>query len=265
MAEPSTPEIKISKNPIIQPLVDTERQKLEGKFPSADPKLLNQYARDKVAAGLRGERQKEQKAKVAMYDHLTGMLNRRWFDAELKKRVTELRRSKNTTKPLWLLYFDLDKFKDVNTQYGETPGGDRILKLISQLPFRAEEPIARLGGEEFGEIIDEEITEDSLARVLGRYMTAMKENSTKELASRQTVTGVAAENKVKEVTISFGLTQYVPGDSPESFLVRANAAMRRAKATGRNKIVIAEPINPSNREVETGPYIFKDLQPMLTT
>lgn len=212
-----------------------------------------------------GEFQTEIAQTLARVDPLTRLPNRRWFAEETQRKISQLERTK-AQKPLWFLYFDLDDFKKVNDQFGETHGGDPVLKTVAELPFRKEEPIARLGGEEFGELIDKEVTEEQLARVIGRYVQTMKEKSTAVLATRRPIKDLTPEERVKEVTISFGLAKYVPGDTADSLMVRSNRAMKHAKAEGKNKAVIAEPLNAEEFGFDIPQeYKFRDLQPVLSS
>lgn len=88
----------------------------------------------------------------ASYDELTGLLNRRAFEAQLT-RAWELADVKDA--PSYLMYMDLDRFKVVNDTSGHT-AGDELLRAVSEIlndSVRANDTVARLGGDEFGIIL----------------------------------------------------------------------------------------------------------------
>ena len=90
----------------------------------------------------------------ASYDELTGLLNRRAFEAELERAWDEGRSGKN---PSFLMYMDLDQFKVVNDTSGHT-AGDALLRKVSEIlqsNVRANDIVGRLGGDEFGVILRE--------------------------------------------------------------------------------------------------------------
>ncbi len=88
----------------------------------------------------------------ASYDELTGLLNRRAFEAELEKAWENGRRGKG---PSFLMYMDLDQFKVVNDTSGHT-AGDQLLRKVSDIilnSVRANDIVGRLGGDEFAVIL----------------------------------------------------------------------------------------------------------------
>jgi two-component system cell cycle response regulator len=90
----------------------------------------------------------ETSVNMALTDSLTGLFNRRYLIAHLKKIIDELGQ---TAKPICVLIFDLDHFKNVNDTYGHHAGDD-VLKEFSQRlgrELRSFDMLARLGGEEF--------------------------------------------------------------------------------------------------------------------
>jgi two-component system cell cycle response regulator len=90
----------------------------------------------------------ETSVNMALTDSLTGLFNRRYLIAHLKKIMEEMGQ---TAKPICVLLFDLDHFKNVNDTYGHH-AGDEVLKEFSQRlsrELRSFDMLARLGGEEF--------------------------------------------------------------------------------------------------------------------
>lgn len=209
-----------------------------------DPNLSRQ---DKQKLKRTAFRTAEQMYPLVYKDSLTGLNNKRWFNEEVEKKTAEAYRTK---RPLWILTLDVDDFKRFNTLFGHD-GGDEALKAISKLPFRKEEPIARIGGDEFSELL-EEISEEQIISVVKRYIVHMRDIS--QSLDLTPITEIDDEEMARNITLTFGLTKYDRGESVEEFKRRANLAMLKAKNEGKNKIIIAEkttdPENPTYRDLE---------------
>jgi diguanylate cyclase (GGDEF)-like protein len=159
------------------------------------------------------------------HDTLTGMLNRKTFEASFEKlrqrlRATDVQRS--TDEPSWLGLADIDKFKSINDSHGHL-FGDEVLLLIAQLMqqcFRGSDQLFRFGGEEFVIVLDH-------ASAAGAQIAFDRLRAT-----------VEAHNfpQVGRVTISLGYTQMNAQDSPTTCVERADAALYYAKHNGRNNI-----------------------------
>lgn len=120
------------------------------------------------------ERKKLQEkiAKMAFYDHLTGIPNRRTFDDELDKAIHQ---AKKSGKKVGVLMLDGRKFKHINDQFGHD-AGDAVIKEMAQRLQACVRPIdtaARLGGDEMGVILPEiesvEVAENIAKRILKSY------------------------------------------------------------------------------------------------
>ncbi len=218
---------------------------------------VRSVVKNAVAAGLPGDVRSlrrgaflaaEQLNPMVYKDSLTGLNNKRWFDDEVKRKTAEANRN---GKPLWILTLDIDDFKKFNSQYGHQ-GGDTALKAIAKLPFREEEPIARIGGDEFSELLDEEITEEQIVLVVKRHIEQMRVIS--QSLNLKPITKIADDELAREITLTFGLTKYQKDESTEEFERRANLAMHEAKNRGKNRIIIAEktedPEKPAYRDLE---------------
>jgi diguanylate cyclase (GGDEF)-like protein len=159
---------------------------------------------------------------LASTDQLTGTTNRRKFDDTIAE---ELRRAERYAQPLSLLLFDIDHFKKVNDEHGHKVGDSVLVEttaLVLQM-LRSSDCLARWGGEEF--VV--------LAPGIGPAGAAT-------LAERIRA-GVAAHvfPSAGRVTISTGVAESRPGDSPDGLLARADAAMYAAKAGGRNRVEVS--------------------------
>ncbi|MCC6001333.1 MAG: GGDEF domain-containing protein [Pararhodobacter sp.] len=161
----------------------------------------------------------------ASRDQLTGAMTRRAFNDALKKTFAMHQRHGGTAT---LLMFDLDHFKAINDTYGHAVG-DAVLRKVARVvrgELRVEDSFGRLGGEEFA-IILAHADATAAGEVAERIRRAI------EAAQLPDMPQVA-------FTASFGL---VPGDSALSsaaeWLEAADAALYRAKTSGRNRVVAA--------------------------
>ena len=156
-------------------------------------------------------------------DHLTGLANRR---ALFEACELELQRWRRMPRPLSLVLIDADHFKRVNDEHGHA-AGDAVLRHLAaglSATFRAMDVVARLGGEEFVVLLPG-CTEDAAATVAQRLCQSISEQTV-------TVNGVSLH-----YTVSIGVaTMDVGVDSVEAFIERADLAMYRAKAAGRNRV-----------------------------
>jgi diguanylate cyclase (GGDEF)-like protein len=154
-------------------------------------------------------------------DPLTGLANRRYF-LEVLDNIMSLARRHLT--PLSLIMADLDHFKTINDTYGHARGDQALQDFGALLKkySRREDLAARFGGEEF-------IVALPLTDLPGAISFAEK--------IRVGLEGMEWEQIKSKVTGSFGISQFHPEDSPESFIERADKALYRAKAAGRNRVM----------------------------
>lgn len=164
----------------------------------------------------------------AALDGLTGLANRETFDHQIERLVGE----RDPRRPRFLLaLLDLDDFKKVNDTHGH-PIGDRVLVAASQQlveGIRKNDLVARYGGEEFA-IIMHEI---ELAEGEERIQQIMH-----AVASTSFEYKKASKTQEVQFTMSAGLTAFVPGDSAEELIGRADAALYAAKHQGKNRLVV---------------------------
>ncbi len=153
-------------------------------------------------------------------DSLTGLYNRRkgWEVIEF-----EMVRARRYHRPLSLIMFDLDHFKEINDTHGHL-AGDRVLRLIAQTlreQMRSTDILMRWGGEEF--IILSVETDQAEAREVAERLRATIESSSLQGSIHPTG--------------SFGTTQLQEDDTFDSFLRRVDDKLYDAKSSGRNKVV----------------------------
>lgn len=174
------------------------------------------------------EEANRQLERLSSIDALTGLANRRHFDATLE---TEVRRAQRRQSTLSLLIADADCFKALNDSAGHE-SGDECLRQVadvlrSGLP-RSSDLVARYGGEEFGIILP--ATEHKGAILLADSLRRKVER--RRMVHPDSLAG-------PWVTVSIGVASADPrrGFEPESLVRRADAALYRAKEEGRNRVI----------------------------
>lgn len=162
-----------------------------------------------------------QMEKLAFYDPLTGLENRRLFRDRLEQGLKRVRRSK---KSMALLFLDLDQFKRINDTLGHD-AGDELLSVAAQRLrscVREEDIVSRLGGDEFTILLADICNADDASLVARKILDALIEPI--QLGEQQVI-----------VSCSIGIT-IAPEDSMNASVLMRNAdlAMYRAKDQGRN-------------------------------
>ncbi|UCD88865.1 MAG: diguanylate cyclase [Desulfobacterales bacterium] len=161
--------------------------------------------------------------KLAITDGLTKLYNLRHFYNQLE---IEIDRCNRYSHSLALLLLDIDHFKIFNDTYGHLEG-DKVLVRLGQIIkscLRTMDSAYRYGGEEFT-IILPETTGEEANNVANRLKTAV------ELECFLPEPG-----KIYTITISIGVTQFHNDEEVSEFILRADKAMYKSKATGRNRI-----------------------------
>lgn len=184
------------------------------------------------------QRDLEQVRKEAMTDGLTGLSNRKAFDAAIA-RVSEEAQASNTT--FTLLMVDIDHFKNFNDNYGHQIG-DQVLRLVARTLIegvKGRDIAARYGGEEFAIILPE--TTLSAGVAVGNSLR--KAVATKDVINRST------GEKLGRITMSVGVAEFTPGEPTEDLIERADAALYTAKHNGRNQVAAAPTSTKGKKEV----------------
>ena len=160
-------------------------------------------------------------SRIAHYDHLTGLPNRRLLTDRLEHAIAHLRRK---SKALAVCYLDLDGFKPVNDRYGHAIG-DRLLVEVSEAlrrVVRNEDTVARLGGDEFVVLLTEFERPDDCFALLTRILNVISGP-------------LSVGNQVHSLSASIGVTLCPPDIAdPDALLRHADQAMYQAKANGKN-------------------------------
>jgi diguanylate cyclase (GGDEF)-like protein len=153
--------------------------------------------------------------------------------------TAELQRSQRTGQPFCYAMIDLDDFRKINEKYGH-PAGDVVLKTIADTAknlLRVLDRFGRVGGEEFGIVLP--------ATWLDQGVLAMK-----RLSKAVAECGWEHITPGHVITFSTGITTNAPNDTAESLTQRAEKALYRAKAEGKNCIMQEEESLPDGIPVD---------------
>ncbi len=165
---------------------------------------------------------------LAFVDELTGLANRREFDARL---AAELSRSARSGFDCAVLYLDLDKFKHINDTYGHEAGDEVIKQFARRISanVRGEDFVARLSGDEFAAIITNITSNHDIDAVSQRIFAAMS-------------TPIKFRANKIYAGVSIGAAVIEPGAAgSKEALRRADFALFQAKESGRNNVQIFTP------------------------
>lgn len=166
-----------------------------------------------------------QLADMSTHDGLTGLHNRRYFDERFPALV---RLAARKQEPLAVMMLDVDHFKQVNDRHGHLVGDDclrQVAATLRQVMVRSTDLLARYGGEEFVVVLPG--TGEAEAAVIAERIRLAVE-----------ATPIPNGGSPLHVTLSIGLAVRVPVDGDGSqLLANADAALYRAKESGRNRVV----------------------------
>lgn len=213
----------------VQERVDTIRRHMEVFRRNEDERIqraeeevrkLNARLRnlEQESSALR-ERIREERHQ-ALIDPLTEVPNRLAYNERIAQ---EYARWKRYRSPLVFTVWDVDNFKRINDTYGHQ-AGDKVLKVVAKIlssQVREADFVARYGGEEFVILLPE--TDLTQARVVTEKIRAAVEACEFHYRTERVL-----------ITISCGMTQFRDEDEADAAFARADAAMYRAKAAGRN-------------------------------
>jgi len=156
---------------------------------------------------------------LTITDHLTGIYNRRYFQQKIEE---EIKRAKRYGNALSVIMIDIDFFKKINDTHGHNVGDEVLVeysKLIKSY-LRDVDVFCRIGGEEFMIILPYATEED--AQIIAEKL-------------RQEI---ETHKQILALTMSFGVTQYIKGESEEFLYKRVDSALYEAKESGRNRVVV---------------------------
>jgi two-component system, cell cycle response regulator len=165
---------------------------------------------------------REQLRAEAMYDSLTGLLNRAAFFDIFRKEVS---RAERYETPLAVIMADIDRFKDTNDRYGH-PAGDKVLAEAARrlrTSLRVSDSIGRYGGEEFV-IVAPGCTANAAALLAERFRLIIATEP------------IPLDREEIHITMSFGVAATSDLAHADDLLRAADEALYRAKNSGRNRV-----------------------------
>ena len=168
----------------------------------------------------------EEARKDALTDGLTGLANRRSFDARLDDETNEANR---TGDPLCLILADIDGFKRFNDTYGHQIG-DEALRMLAKLlknNVKGQDLAARYGGEEFAVLLPR----TTLSNAIKLGETLRQRLAKCDLNNKRT------GESYGRVTFSMGVAQYRSDEPPGELVCRTDEALYRSKSSGGNQVV----------------------------
>jgi diguanylate cyclase (GGDEF)-like protein len=188
--------------------------------------LLYRWLPMAIADWKRSQQRNDKLKTLAALDSLTGLYNRRQFEAASR---AELARSQRYMRPLSLLMIDIDFFKNVNDCFGHDVG-DRALKAFASTVASAKRDsdiAARIGGEEFAINLPE--TGKEAAEAFAQRLCELVRNHPLDIAGR-----------LLRLTISIGVAEAtITTAGIETLMREADQALYDAKRAGRDRVVIA--------------------------
>ncbi|MBU2710347.1 GGDEF domain-containing protein [Zooshikella harenae] len=176
-----------------------------------------------VVCPLRNALQYRSAIQAALYDPLTGAGNRIALDNALHRELQVCKREK---QPLSLLVLDLDHFKQINDNYGHSAGDYVLKQTVACLhnSLRNVDMVFRYGGEEFIVL---------LSKTSKKAATVVAERLRKSIEDMQ----CQFNNAAIPLTVSLGTSTLQAKDTIQDLFNRADQALYRAKASGRNVVV----------------------------
>jgi diguanylate cyclase (GGDEF)-like protein len=193
---------------------------------------LRLAARD--LANIIEAKQLEEEVRLAgITDSLTGLYNTRHFYRRLNE---EMERSRRSGRPLTVLLFDCDNFKEYNDRAGHV-AGDHLLRKIGEIVMASlrtgSDSAFRYGGDEFVVLLSD-TDKDRARRVATRIRTRVR------------------NARMADISVSIGLAEFRGEASPEELVRRADRAMYEAKAAGKDRVVIDRPSRRQREPVDPG-------------
>ncbi|MCB0341381.1 MAG: diguanylate cyclase [Pseudobdellovibrionaceae bacterium] len=163
---------------------------------------------------------------LSITDPITGLYNHRYFQEQLNLQMNS---AKNNDKPISVIMIDVDHFKSFNDRYGH-PEGDRLLSMVGSVIQKHCPPhgvACRYGGEEFAMILAGKSLQD--AGIIAEQIRAQIECEDYAGPNQQRLF----------ITASFGVASFPEhGNKPREIVSAADTALYKAKADGRNRVVI---------------------------
>ncbi|AJD50505.1 MULTISPECIES: sensor domain-containing diguanylate cyclase [Thalassospira] len=181
----------------------------------------------------------DEAVRQSMIDPMTGLWNRRGLDEILDRELAP--EGVPLTEPCGILLCDIDHFKCVNDTHGHLIGDEVIIRIAGMLKnhLRENDIIARVGGEEFVCVIPG-ITRETTPKIAEKLCNILRNTPIN-----------TSEGKTLGVTISIGATWIAAGcsnDNRKAIFEIADAALYRAKQSGRDRVVFTPDVNEQHNK-----------------
>jgi two-component system, cell cycle response regulator len=190
------------------------------RWPAGEAEILSRVLAADRTAALRDQLFERERGleELAFSDELTRLYNRRFLGRQLSALVRSATRHQRT---LSLVLVDIDRFKSINDEHGHARGDAVLARVAARMlhVLREEDYAGRWGGEEFLVLLPD-VDEDGARATAERL---------RESVGGRPVAGL-------HVTISAGHATWVPGETPDDVLRRADKALYAAKAGGRDQV-----------------------------
>jgi diguanylate cyclase (GGDEF)-like protein len=176
----------------------------------------------RLAVALASAEREEALYRQAHFDELTGLPNRQLLKDRLEQHLVSARRNQTSGA---ILFLDLDRFKEVNDVFGHSVGDIVLTQTAERIinEVRESDTVARLGGDEFVVVMPEHATGNVLRMAASRILTRLSEP-------------FQVRGSSHFLSASIGIVVFPDdGDSVETLLQNADAAMYRAKDAGRSR------------------------------
>lgn len=188
---------------------------------------------ERMSLALASLRLREVLRSQSIRDPLTGLFNRRYMEESLER---ELRRADRNGQPVGLIMLDIDHFKHFNDTFGHQ-AGDALLRALGDLMgerTRGQDVACRFGGEEFAIIL------------AGASIEAVQKRAKLLREEVKQLSVTHAGQLLGKISFSLGIAAF-PGDgqTADELVRAADQALYRAKAAGRDRIVLAQDLRPS--------------------
>ncbi|MFQ6309068.1 sensor domain-containing diguanylate cyclase [Lysobacter capsici] len=180
-----------------------------------------------LAAKLQQLRRDHDSAKHrATYDRLTSVMTRAAIEEGMRQAITEAHRA---SRPLTVVFFDIDHFKRINDEHGHS-AGDEALRTVAERTrnrLRATDLCGRYGGDEI---------------LVGLPGTRLEQGLVVAEHLRRTISAnpPSINGRVLPLSLSLGVAELRPGESFDQLLERADAALYASKAGGRDRVTVQQ-------------------------
>ena len=164
---------------------------------------------------------------AARLDGLTGLKNRREFDLRVADKIAATRKKAGTTA---LLLIDVDHFKRFNDSHGHLAGDDalRHVAMVLAAAARETDEVFRYGGEEFALLLSD-IRQDQILQAAERIRREVEKTHI-----------LLPNGEYDTITVSIGAAEFTDGLSFNDIVGQADKALYQAKASGRDKVILAK-------------------------